>query len=95
MIFRIKISSLSDKMVELQGNILEFHSYVRGIVNDLAAYGTTSTELHVNVLWAYAVVEDESFCRFELPSETRILPCVWAMKRKRDLVTGEITKWKA
>lgn len=61
---RIKITNLSHKMVELQGNILEFHSHVRTIINDLAAYGTDSTDLHVNVLWAYGIVEDDSFTRF-------------------------------
>ena len=33
--------------------------------------------------------------RSDLPPDAHILPCVWAMRRKRDLITGEITKWKA
>jgi hypothetical protein len=32
-----KVATLNDKMVELQGNIVEFHTYVRGLVNDFAA----------------------------------------------------------
>ena len=31
----------------------------------------------------------------EVPSEAELLPAVWAMIRKRDLVTNEITKYKA
>ena len=33
--------------------------------------------------------------RIDIPSHFNILPSVWAMRRKRDLSTGEITKWKA
>lgn len=33
--------------------------------------------------------------RTDLPEGARVLPCVWAMRRKRDLITGDITKWKA
>jgi Reverse transcriptase (RNA-dependent DNA polymerase) len=33
--------------------------------------------------------------RSTLPPETRVLPSVWSMRRKRDLSTGEVTKWKA
>ena len=31
----------------------------------------------------------------EIPAETKILDSVWAMKRKRDILTQKITKWKA
>jgi hypothetical protein len=33
--------------------------------------------------------------RSTLSPDTRILPSVWAMRRKRDLSTGKIFKWKA
>jgi hypothetical protein len=33
--------------------------------------------------------------RSALSTGTRILPSVWAMRRKRDLSTEEVTKWKA
>jgi Reverse transcriptase (RNA-dependent DNA polymerase) len=33
--------------------------------------------------------------RSKLPPHTRVLPSVWAMRRKRDLTTVEIVKWKA
>jgi Reverse transcriptase (RNA-dependent DNA polymerase) len=31
----------------------------------------------------------------ELEKGTRVLPSVWAMRRKRDLSTGDVVKWKA
>lgn len=33
--------------------------------------------------------------RSDVPDHLSVLPSVWAMRRKRDLSTGEITKWKA
>jgi hypothetical protein len=33
--------------------------------------------------------------RSELPKDARVLPAVWAMRRKRRIKTGEIYKWKA
>lgn len=33
--------------------------------------------------------------RTNIPSNFKVLPCVWAMRRKRNLTTGVITKWKA
>jgi Reverse transcriptase (RNA-dependent DNA polymerase) len=33
--------------------------------------------------------------RSTLPPETRVLASVWAMRRKRDLSTGKVVKWKA
>lgn len=31
----------------------------------------------------------------DVPNHLKVLPSVWPMRRKRDLTTGEITKWKA
>ena len=33
--------------------------------------------------------------RSQVPKGKNILPAVWAMKRKRDILTGKITKYKA
>jgi hypothetical protein len=33
--------------------------------------------------------------RSKLGPNVKVLPAVWAMRRKRDLVTGEVVKWKA
>ena len=33
--------------------------------------------------------------RTDIPEGSKVLPAVWAMKRKRDLRTGEVKKWKA
>ena len=33
--------------------------------------------------------------RSELPTGARVLPAVWAMKRKRRIATQEVYKWKA
>ncbi len=38
--------------------------------------------------WELAKIKD-------IPKNTKILDAVWAMKRKRDIKTGEIYKWKA
>jgi hypothetical protein len=33
--------------------------------------------------------------RTSIKKNVRILPCVWSMRRKRDLITGKVVKWKA
>jgi Reverse transcriptase (RNA-dependent DNA polymerase) len=33
--------------------------------------------------------------RSEIPSQHKVLPAVWAMRRKRDISTQEVYKWKA
>jgi hypothetical protein len=33
--------------------------------------------------------------RSQVPRDRSILPSVWAMKRKRDIRTGKVKKWKA
>jgi Reverse transcriptase (RNA-dependent DNA polymerase) len=32
--------------------------------------------------------------RDSLPFGTRVFPSVWALRRKRDITTGEVVKWK-
>ena len=33
--------------------------------------------------------------KVDVPQGTKILPSVWAMRRKRRIATGEVYKWKA
>jgi hypothetical protein len=33
--------------------------------------------------------------RSEIPSDSKVLPAVWAMCRKRDIATRQVVKWKA
>jgi hypothetical protein len=56
-----KVQSLSSKIVEMQGNIVEFHTYIKGLQNDFAAYNVTCDDLPINLFWAYQEVDDEQF----------------------------------
>jgi hypothetical protein len=40
-VLRRKVQSLSSKIIEMQGNIVEFHTYIKGLQNDFAAYNVT------------------------------------------------------
>jgi hypothetical protein len=60
---RRKVQSLASKIVEMQGNIVEFHMYVTGVQNDFAAYNVTCDDLPINLFWAYQEVDDELFVR--------------------------------
>jgi hypothetical protein len=51
MLLRRRAITLKAKMVELQGDITEFHTYVRGLVNDYASFGVPDDELLANVMW--------------------------------------------
>ena len=31
----------------------------------------------------------------QVPEEIKIIDSIWSMKRKRDIITGEVYKWKA
>jgi Reverse transcriptase (RNA-dependent DNA polymerase) len=37
----------------------------------------------------------ESIKITNIKNNVRILPCVWSMRRKKDLITGKVVKWKA
>jgi hypothetical protein len=58
-VLRCEVATLNNKIVELKRNIVEFHTYVRGLVNDFAAYGAKCDELQANVFWAYLAVDDD------------------------------------
>jgi hypothetical protein len=51
-------------MGELQGNIVEFNLYVRGVLNDCSSYGVNANETLANVMWAYSKVDDKKFIWF-------------------------------
>jgi hypothetical protein len=62
-VLRRKVQSLASKIVEMQGNIVEFHMYVKGLQNDFAAYNVTCDDIPINLFWAYQEVDDERFVR--------------------------------
>jgi hypothetical protein len=62
-LLRKKVSGLSEKMNEMQGNIVQFNTYVNNLITEFAAYGANCDELMPNVFWAYLAVEDEKFVR--------------------------------
>jgi hypothetical protein len=62
-VLRKKVSNLSDKMSELQGNVVEFNTYVKDLISDFAALGARCDEITHNVFWAYLIVEDEKLVR--------------------------------
>jgi hypothetical protein len=62
-LLRKKVSGLSEKMNEMQGNIVKFNTYVNNLITEFAAYGANCDELMPNVFWAYLAVEDETFVR--------------------------------
>jgi hypothetical protein len=37
----------------------------------------------------------EAICRKDIPEGHKVIPSVWAMRRKRRLVDGTVSKWKA
>jgi Reverse transcriptase (RNA-dependent DNA polymerase)/GAG-pre-integrase domain len=37
----------------------------------------------------------EIVLRSDIPKDKKVLPAVWAMRRKRDIATRQVTKWKA
>jgi hypothetical protein len=62
-LLRKKVSGLSEKMSEMQGNIVEFNTYVNNLFTEFAACGANCDELIPNGFWAYLAVEDETFVR--------------------------------
>jgi hypothetical protein len=43
-------------------------------------------------------LDNENFIlikKSEIPNNVKILPCVWSLKRKRRIATGEVYRWKA
>jgi hypothetical protein len=64
MLLRRRAITLKDKMVEIQSNVTEFHTYVWGLVNDYAPYGVPDDELLANVIWPYEELDDHKFVCF-------------------------------
>jgi hypothetical protein len=58
---RTAVSNLHHKMTEVQGDIKEFNAFVKQTTNALTARGERCDELMVNLLKAYAAVEDDEF----------------------------------
>jgi hypothetical protein len=58
------ISKFETKIVELTGNIIEFHQHVNTITNSLDSYGQAYPELILNLFKAYNAVEDKEFTTY-------------------------------
>jgi hypothetical protein len=61
---RASIGKLETKIVELTGNIIDFHLHVNTITNALDSYGQAYPELILNLFKAYSVVEDNEFTTY-------------------------------
>ncbi len=57
------------------------HEFLKAMVKEIEGHNKNNN-------W---IVVDRS----KLATNVKVLPAVWAMRRKRDLVTGEVVKWKA
>jgi hypothetical protein len=62
--FRKQMSQLPTKIVELSGNIKEFHQHVNTITGALDSYGKQYPELILNSFDAYEKVEDNQFSTY-------------------------------
>jgi hypothetical protein len=58
------MSQLPIKLVELSGNIKEFHQYVNTITGALDSYGKQYPELILNLFDAYKKVKDHQFATY-------------------------------
>ena len=77
-------------MAEMQGDTMYFHQAMaqEDSGNVLEAV-VKEVNGHVdNSHWKLVPIES-------VPEDTNILPSVWSMQRRRNLVTNEITKYKA
>ena len=88
---------LQDKMrnpmsflAEMQGDMMYFHqAMAQGDSGDFVEVVVKEVNGHVdNSHWKLVPIES-------VPEDTNILPSIWSMRRKRNLVTNEITKYKA
>jgi hypothetical protein len=62
-LLRTKVLGLSENMNEMQGNIVDFNTYVKSLINDFLAYGANCDEKMPIVFWAYLTVEDNKLVR--------------------------------
>lgn len=60
-VIRTRLSSLDNKIIELDDDVKEFNRYVKSNLNDLAARGETTSDLLVNLFKAYRLCKDEEF----------------------------------
>jgi hypothetical protein len=65
-VLRSTLKRLDVKMVELSGNLIDFHTHVRETVGSLAAYGEVmqNSDLLTSLFEAYEAVEDEKFQQY-------------------------------
>jgi hypothetical protein len=59
-----QLSQLSTKIVELSGNVIDFHQHVNKITGALDSYGKEYPELILNLFEAYQKVEDKEFSTY-------------------------------
>jgi hypothetical protein len=62
--YRKQLSTLPTKIIELSGNIIDFHQYVNTITGALDAYGKEYPELILNLFESYQKVEDKEFSTY-------------------------------
>jgi hypothetical protein len=61
---RSSLGELPTKIVEVAGNIVEFHQHVNTLLNALDSYGQAYPELILNLFKAYKLIEDKEFSTF-------------------------------
>jgi hypothetical protein len=61
---RSSLGILPTKIVEVAGNIVEFHQHVNTLLNALDSYGQAYPERIVNLFKAYKLIEDKEFSTF-------------------------------
>jgi hypothetical protein len=61
---RSSLGELPTKIVELSGNIVDFHQHVNTILNALDSYGQVYPELIINLFKSYKMIEDKEFATF-------------------------------
>ena len=75
---------------EIMGDTMYFHQAMQKEVSDqfVDAIVKVTTGYVDNESWKFVNVED-------IPKDSEIIPSVWTTRRKRNLVTNKITKYKA
>jgi hypothetical protein len=61
---RSSLGELPVKLVELSGNIVDFHQHVNTLTNTLDLYGQAYPELIINLFKAYKQIEDNEFSTY-------------------------------
>jgi hypothetical protein len=63
---RSNLGELPVKLVELSGNIIDFHQHVNTLTNALDSYGQAYPELIINLFKAYKQIEDREFLTYNM-----------------------------